>query len=231
MRYNPGRRPGLPESGVFVVTAGTVHRPGRRPHGTFCIVTTTAPGAAHPEPAPAPSPRRRRSAVVGWLVWLVPAALLGFGVKTYLGEPYKVPSGSMQPTIEPGDWIVANKLADDLTDFGHGDLVVFLPPPSVEDEVDALVKRIIGLPGDEIAFADGVVTRNGDPLEEPYLAAGTVSTPRGTESVVVPDGAFFVLGDNRSSSIDSRVYGPVAGENIIGRASLRFWPLPDAGGL
>ncbi len=199
------------------------------PTGT--AMTTTTPATDDDAPAPSPPRRRRRSAVIGWLIWLVPAILIGTGLKTYLAEPYKVPSGSMMPTIEPGDWIVANKLADDLADFRHGDLVVFLPPPSVEDEVDALVKRIIGLPGDEIAFVDGTVTRNGTPLDEPYLAAGTTTTPKGTESVVVPDGAFFVLGDNRSSSIDSRIYGPVAGENIIGRASLRFWPLPDAGGL
>jgi signal peptidase I len=193
-------------------------------------MTTTAPAPDDQASPPAP-PRRRRSAIVGWLIWLVPAILIGTGVKTYLGEPYKVPSGSMTPTIEPGDWIVANKLADDLADFRHGDLVVFLPPPSVEDDVDALVKRIIGLPGDEVTFAEGLVMRNGAPLDEPYLAPGTTTTPKGTESVVVPEGAFFVLGDNRSSSIDSRIYGSVAGENIIGRASLRFWPLPDAGGL
>lgn len=149
----------------------------------------------------------------------------------YLAEPYKVPSGSMLPTIEPGDWIVANKLADDLTDFARGDLVIFVPPPSVDDQVDALVKRIVGLPGDEIQFLDGAVVRNGDVLDEPYLAAGTITMPKGSESVVVPDGAFFVLGDNRGSSVDSRIYGPVAGENIIGRASLRFWPPSDAGGL
>ena len=196
-------------------------------------MTTTAPGTDHPEPEPAPAPaaRRRRSAVVGWLLWLVPAILIGTGLKTYVAEPYRVPSGSMTPTIEPGDWIVANKLADDLTDFGYGDLVVFLPPPSVEDVVDALVKRIIGLPGDHIDFVDCVVVRNGDTLDETYLTSGTVTTPKGTESVVVPDDAFFVLGDNRGSSIDSRIYGPVVGENIIGRASLRLWPLPDAGGL
>ncbi len=93
------------------------------------------------------------------------------------------------------------------------------------------MKRIVGLPGDEIAFVDGVVVRNGDSLDEPYLAAGTTTTPKGSESVVVPEGAFFVLGDNRSSSIDSRMYGSVAGENIIGRASMRFWPPSDAGSL
>lgn len=194
-------------------------------------MTTTASAADDQVPAPAPQRRRGRSAVVGWLLWLVPAVLIGTGLKTYLAEPYKVPSGSMLPTIEPGDWIVANKLADDLTDFARGDLVIFVPPPSVDDQVDALVKRIVGLPGDEIQFLDGVVVRNGDVLDEPYLAAGTITMPKGSESVVVPDGAFFVLGDNRGSSVDSRIYGPVAGENIIGRASLRFWPPSDAGGL
>jgi len=195
-------------------------------------MSTTAPTTDDPPPTPAPARRRRRgSALLGWLIWLVPAVLIGTGLKTYVGEPYKVPSGSMLPTIEPGDWIVANKMADDLGDFHYGDLVVFLPPPAVDDQVDALVKRIIGLPGDEITFTDGVVVRNGAPVDEPYLTPGTVTTPKGTEAVIVPEGAFFVLGDNRSSSIDSRIYGPVAGGNIIGRASLRFWPLTDAGGL
>ena len=149
-----------------------------------CTVTTTEPTTDDPPPAPAPARRRRRgSAIVGWLIWLVPAVLIGTGLKTYVGEPYKVPSGSMLPTIEPGDWIVANKMADDLDDFRYGDLVVFLPPPAVEDQVDALVKRIIGLPGDEITFADGVVVRNGAPVDEPYLTPGTVTTPKGTEPV------------------------------------------------
>lgn len=195
-------------------------------------MTTTEPSTDEPAAAPAPTKRRRRGrAVIGWLIWLVPAMLIGTALKTYVGEPYKVPSGSMLPTIEPGDWIVANKMADDLGDYSYGDLVVFLPPPAVEDDVDALVKRIIGLPGDEIAFIGGVVVRNGEPVDEPYLAPDTITRPKGTAPVTVPDGAFFVLGDNRSSSVDSRIYGPVAGENIIGRASLRFWPLTDAGGL
>ena len=215
---------------MIPVTTGTVLVPSALAR-IAVPVTTTAPATDDPAPANAPRSRRRRSAIAGWLLWLVPAVLIGTGLKTYVAEPYKVPSGSMVPTIEPGDWIVANKLADELTDFRHGDLVIFVPPPSVDDQVDALVKRIIGLPGDEIAFVDGIVVRNGTPIDEPYLAAGTTTTPKGADSVVVPDGAFFVLGDNRASSIDSRIYGPVAGENIIGRASLRFWPLSDAGGL
>ncbi len=175
--------------------------------------------------------RRRARGVLSWLLWLVPALLIGTGLKTWVAEPYQVPSGSMIPTIEPGDWIVANKLAGDLGDFHHGDLVVFRPPETVEDDVDALVKRIIGLPGDRIEFVDGGVIRNSVPLDEPYLAAGTVTTAKRADPLVVPDGRFFVLGDHRGRSVDSRAFGTVDGDLIIGRASVRLWPIGDAGGF
>jgi signal peptidase I len=136
-----------------------------------------------------------------------------------ISERIRVESVSMQPTLYPGDYVIVNKLA---YRFNHkpdrGDVIVFRPPPN--PEAIPYIKRIIGLPGDKIHVADGKVYVNDQLVVEPYLV---VSTNRGGDWTV-PDGQLFVMGDNRNNSSDSRSWGFVPFENIIGRAELIYLP-------
>ena len=136
-----------------------------------------------------------------------------------VSERIRVESISMQPTLYPGDYVIVNKLA---YRFNHqperGDVIVFRYPPN--PEAIPYIKRIIGLQGDKIHIADGKVYVNGQLVVEPYLV---VSTNRGGDWTV-PDGQLFVMGDNRNNSSDSRSWGFVPLENIIGRAELIYLP-------
>jgi signal peptidase I len=136
-----------------------------------------------------------------------------------VSERIRVESISMQPTLYPGDYVIVNKLA---YRFSHnpdrGDVIVFRYPPN--PEAIPYIKRIIGLPGDKIHITDGKVYVNGQLVVEPYLV---VSTNRGGDWTV-PDGQLFVMGDNRNNSSDSRSWGFVPFENIIGRAELIYLP-------
>jgi signal peptidase I len=136
-----------------------------------------------------------------------------------VSERIRVESISMQPTLYPGDYVIVNKLA---YRFNHspdrGDVIVFRYPPN--PEAIPYIKRIIGLPGDQIHIADGNVYVNGQLVAEPYLV---VSTNRGGDWTV-PEGQLFVMGDNRNNSSDSRSWGFVPLENIIGRAELIYLP-------
>ena len=136
-----------------------------------------------------------------------------------VSERIRVESISMQSTLFPGDYVIVNKLA---YRFNHsperGDVIVFRYPPN--PDAIPYIKRIIGLSGDQIHIADGKVTVNGQLVVEPYLV---VSTNRGGDWTV-PDGQLFVMGDNRNNSSDSRSWGFVPLENIIGRAELIYLP-------
>jgi signal peptidase I len=136
-----------------------------------------------------------------------------------VSERIRVESISMQPTLFPGDYVIVNKLA---YRFSHnpsrGDVIVFRYPPN--PDAIPYIKRVIGLPGDQMHIADGKVYANGQLLLEPYLP---VSTNRGGDWTV-PAGQLFVMGDNRNNSSDSRSWGFVPLENIIGRAELIYLP-------
>jgi signal peptidase I len=161
---------------------------------------------------------------------LVVAVDLVFGfVRPFVVEPMSVPSASMTPTLEPGDRVLTKKLVYDFADPDRGDLVVF---ESVDERKDEeIVKRVVGLPGEEISVQEGVLLVNGEPLHEPYLLA-TQESPTAHEipgvdsfgPMVVPQNHIFVMGDNRTNSYDSRFFGPVPEENLVGEVSTRFWP-------
>jgi signal peptidase I len=131
----------------------------------------------------------------------------------------RVENISMQPTLQPGEFIVVNKLAYKFSDFQRGDVVVFHFNPQ-ED----YIKRIIGIPGDTVEVSDGVVKVNGVSLEEPYISAPPVYSG----SWQVPEGMVFVLGDNRNQSSDSHRWGFVARDSIVGKALVVYWPLNEA---
>lgn len=154
------------------------------------------------------------------------ALLVALVIKTFLFQAFYIPSESMEPTLKPGDRVLVNKLSYDVHSIHRGDIVVFKRPPAEAGNpaIKDLIKRVVGLPGETIeARNDGKVYINGKLLKESYLPAGTITSnlaPR-----VVPSGKYFVLGDNRSNSSDSRFIGAIPGSLIVGRAFIRVWPL------
>jgi signal peptidase I len=169
--------------------------------------------------------------IVQWVAVILAALVIALAVKTFLFQAFAIPSASMEPTLRNGDRVIVSKLSSDLSDLDRGDVIVFERPahPSVDPSMQHLIKRIVGMPGDELSSVDGAFHVNGAPLEEPYLRTGTRTddlTP-----LTVPDGHVFVMGDNRGSSGDSRKFGAIPAELVVGRAFVRVWPLGDFGGL
>jgi len=130
-----------------------------------------------------------------------------------------VPSTSMEPSLRPGQLVLVGKVSYLFSAPQRGDVIVFHYP--VDPKQD-FVKRIIGLPGDTVEIKGGVTRINGSPLYEPYLASNQVSDFPAT---VVPPDRYFVLGDNRNVSYDSRYWGTVPRENIVGQTWLSLWPI------
>ncbi|MGE0794938.1 MAG: signal peptidase I [Acidimicrobiia bacterium] len=178
--------------------------------------------ARHAERRAREAERRTRN-LVEWAAIIVGALLLALLVKTFLFQAFYIPSLSMYPTLDKGDRVLVNKLSYDLHDVHRGDLVVFERPPGEPSTIKDLIKRVIGLPGDVIEARDGIVYIDGKPLEEDYVDAGdrTENLPAQT----VPEGELFVMGDNRDNSEDSRVFGPIDEDTVVGRAFVRVWPV------
>jgi signal peptidase I len=147
-------------------------------------------------------------------------------IKTFLIQAFYIPSPSMFPTLQTNDRVLVNKLSYELHDVNRGDLVVFERPPGETDtDIKDLIKRVIGLPGDVVSSCGGHVCIDGTPLEEPYLPDGV--TTGDFERVTIPEGQVFVMGDNRENSSDSRIFGPIDEDTIVGRAFVRIWPLSE----
>lgn len=139
-------------------------------------------------------------------------------VRTFLFENYRVVGRSMEPTLQNDQFLVVSKLAYRLHAPQRGDIIVFRDPRAEDRK---LIKRIIGLPGDVVDIENGTVSINGHPLDEPYIE----SPGRYTESpLTVPEGQFFVLGDNRNNSSDSHAWGTLPVNLIVGKAWLSYWP-------
>lgn len=139
---------------------------------------------------------------------------------------YFVPSESMVPTLLIDDHVVATKMSYKLHEPERGDVVVFKYP---QDESVIYVKRLIGLPGETIEIKNNTVFVDGTPLVEDYLNSGTNMPDYGP--VTVPEDNYFMLGDNRNNSSDSRVWGFVPEENLVGKAQFIYWPFDHAGRL
>ncbi|MBC7341757.1 MAG: signal peptidase I [Clostridia bacterium] len=162
----------------------------------------------------------RRSTIIDFLEVLVIAAVLAAIIRLFLFTPFYIPSSSMEPALEPGDRIIVNKILYHFAVPQRGDIVVFRYP--VDPSRD-FVKRIIGLPGETVEVRNSRVYINGRPLEESYLPS-QLSYPN-YGPIRVPQGSFFVMGDNRPDSDDSRVWGCLPDRYLIGKAVLIFWPL------
>jgi signal peptidase I len=165
-----------------------------------------------------------------WLAVIIGALVAAILIKTFLFQAFYIPSGSMRTTLEVGDRVLVNKLAYEFGDVEHGDVIVFHRPESLPpSDIDEFIKRVIGLPGDVLESRDGIVYRNDEPLAETYLAEGTFTN--GLVRTTVPAGSVFVMGDNRGESTDSRSFGAVPIDTIVGQAFVRVWPLSNLGGL
>jgi signal peptidase I len=163
--------------------------------------------------------------VVEWVLILLGAVLVAFVIKTFLFQAFYIPSVSMEPTLKVKDRVIVNKLSYDFHDVHRGDIVVFKSPPGEESaSVKDLIKRVIALPGETVEARDGHILINGQPLEEPYLQDGV--TTGQIEPKKVPPGHVWVMGDNRPNSKDSRFFGAIDENLIVGRAFIRVWPIP-----
>lgn len=177
-----------------------------------------------------PSPRRGRRIsrsrnAAEWAFIIIGALLVAFAVKTWLIQAFYIPSPSMVPTLQEDDRVLVNKLSYDLHDVHRGDIVVFERPAgeASNPEIKDLIKRVVGLPGEKLEAKEGKLHVNGRPLEEPYLPEG--SQTDGLEPMEVPPGHVFVMGDNRANSSDSRRFGAIDEDTIVGRAFVLVWPL------
>jgi signal peptidase I len=163
----------------------------------------------------------RRPSLFGVLAGVV---IVLFALKWFVAEPFRIPAGSMAPTLEPGDRVLVNKLAYRTGAPARGDLAVVKAPGSG----DVLLKRVVGLGGDAVEIRDGVLYVNGRAPREPYVDHDAIDSVY-FGPVRVPRGEMFVLGDNRADSLDSRELGPIPLGDAIGRADLRVWPLSAVG--
>ncbi len=159
-----------------------------------------------------------------FVLFLSLAFMFGF-VRPFVVETFRIPSGSMTPTLQAGDHVLVAKFAYRFADPDRGDLAAF---ESLENGGEVNIKRVVGLPGDTVEVWDGVLMVNGEAQEEPYVDYGltdaTFFNPK-----TVPEGHVFLMGDNRTNSLDSRSFGPVPEEDLLGRVLSRFWPLDRAG--
>jgi len=162
---------------------------------------------------------------LGYLIVAAIAALFAVLLRIFIIEPYIVPTPSMAPTLIVGDRVIVNKIAFRFSDIKRGDLIAFNSP----FEEKYLVKRIIALPGDEISFTEsGEIYINGEKLEEPYLPEDIYPSYR-NESFILNEDNFFVMGDNRNNSSDSRVFGPIDKSAIFGEVILIYGPFSRIG--
>jgi signal peptidase I len=208
------------------------------------VAAAEAPVTTGRESKP-PKPKKPAWRVaVEWVVLIAIALGIALVIKSFLFQAFYIPSESMKPTLNVGDRVLVNKLSYDFHDVNRGDIVVFEAPPRAQSGgIEDLVKRVIGRPGETVSADDnGTVLIDGRPLNEPYLPTGTVSrfndvppgcgTPaNGQPGCVVPEGHIFMMGDNREASKDSRVFGPINEDTIVGRVFVRIWPLSDLGFL
>jgi signal peptidase I len=154
-------------------------------------------------------------------------------VQLFVAQPYQVQQESMENTLLPNQYVLVDKLTPHFDPYHRGDIVVFNPPANWQEDPTGTpyIKRIIGLPGDTVEIHDGEVFVNGSKLDEPYVFEHQPTQTTGPDaSWTLKTDEYFVMGDHRAASQDSRAFGPITKGSIIGRAWLRYWPM-DAFGV
>ena len=187
------------------------------------------------------------------LVTIVAVALgLALAIQAFVVKPYRIPSASMVPTLQVHQRVLVDRITMHFSDPGRGDIVVFKPPlgadsdqcgaphrpdqacprPTPQKSSTNFIKRVVGLPGERLKVINGRVWINGKPLNEPYIrpdpSCEICDLPR---EITIPPGYFFMMGDNRGESDDSRTWGPVPKKWIIGKAFFTYWPPKRIGTL
>ncbi|MBO4353111.1 MAG: signal peptidase I [Eggerthellaceae bacterium] len=167
------------------------------------------------------------------LIMVALVAVITVLLRMFVFVPYEIPSGSMEDTIQPGNMVFSEKISYYLRSPEYGDIVTFNDPQVAGR---TLIKRVIATGGQQVNLIDGVVYVDGEKLDEPYTD-GKPSYPLDRTAggmaisypYIVPEGEVWVMGDNRTSSQDSRYFGSVKLTNVTGRAALIYWPLNDVG--
>lgn len=215
--------------------------------------------ALRPSKASGDAPKPPLRAGFELILIVASAMFFALAIQAYAVKPYRIPSESMYPTLHKGQRILVNRFSHRLGgDPGLGDVTVFTPPTGAETDAcgvagqgpfyagpasrrpcsrptatranTTFVKRVVGLPGDTIAVHDGHVVRNGKPAHEPFASSCNASACE-LSAITVPPGTYFLMGDNRGNSDDSRFWGPVPRSWIIGQAFVTYWPIGRVGGL
>lgn len=201
-----------------------------------------------------PRPQSTLGAIVELVVIVAFAIGLALLIQAFLVKPYVIPSGSMIPTLEKGQRVLVERVSYRFSDPSIGDIVVFhppvgaqlescgdpnVPPPAGEvctdtagaHESDNFIKRVVATPGDTLRIVDGKAIVNGETIDSSFTEpCGGGSRCNFPKEVVIPDDHYFMMGDNRGSSDDSRFWGPVPRDWIIGKAFATYWP-PDRIGI
>ena len=167
---------------------------------------------------------------------LVLTLVIFFVIQNFIAQPYKVQQSSMERTLLQEQYVLVDKLTPRFDTYKRGDIVVFTPPADwVGDDGTPFIKRVIGVGGDTVEIHDGAVYINDEKLDEPYIYTeddGSVQTTEAAqERWVIPDDELFLMGDHRQDSADSRAFGPVPVQQVIGRAWLRYLPFDHFGVL
>jgi len=160
-----------------------------------------------------------------WLRDIIISVVVSYFIITFLYQPVKVEGTSMAPWLHDQDRLVINKFEYDFEKIKRNDVVVFYYP---RDTRLSYIKRVIALPGDTIYIDDGQVFVNGKPIVEPYVPENYRDVSS-MGPLLVPEGEYFVMGDHRSISSDSRDFGPVDRELIYGKAAFVYWPMEQVG--
>ncbi len=156
---------------------------------------------------------------------LVIFGAIASAIYLFIAQPHKVSGSSMFPNFKDGDYIITDKVTYKVSEPQRGDIVVFKNP---KDQSQDFIKRIIGIPGDVVKVQNGHIFLNGEELAEPFLSSAVITNAgffmQEGQEVIVPDGHLLVIGDNRPNSSDSREWGFIKKQEIIGRVIIRYWP-------
>jgi signal peptidase I len=203
--------------------------------GASGAVESGAPATVDRDPSSTKPKRNSSKTAIEWVLLIVAALVIALLVKTFLFQAFYIPSDSMVPTLKKNDRVIVNKLSYKLHKVHRGDIVVFTTPKGpdgepIDKDIKDLVKRVIGLPGETVSEKNGHVLINGTALKESYLPAGTVSDCASFQPQCFPTGPlpadrYWVMGDNRAGSRDSRYFGAIKKSEIVGRVFVRIWPL------